>query len=843
VGSTEPQREMRTGDPGPGHPAGLSEHAPLSAAEKAALTGGTTYWQTSGAASLELAPLLASDGPNGVRGPRWGKVSMCVSSATALASTWNRDLVEQVGQVLGGEARRMGADILLAPTVNIHRHPLWGRSFEAFSEDPFLTSRMAVAYIRGVQSTGVACAVKHFVCNEQEFERMSIDIHIDERALREIYLPPFEASVQDAGVWSVMAAYNRVRGMYCSENAPLLRRLLKDEWGFDGVVVSDFFGTHSSHAIDAGLDLEMPGPPAWLGDHLLEAVHEGRVTQGAVDGAAERMLRLMRRTVEPRAVDPPVPIELVHHAAAEGMVLLRNTGLLPLDPAHLGTVAVIGPAAARLCVQGGGAAEVTPPSVRMPLEALAAACEGVEILHEPGCLIPGPIPIIGPEGLRTVGGEAGVEVEYFIGKEWRGDPVFREVMTQTRLIWSDLPHPALTGREASARLTAMFAPNETGTWDFGLTAIGTARVLIDDDVLLDNEEAPTGGSFYTLGTDELTAGLQLAEGREVRVVVEYRIDLEALPVAGVSLGARSRLPTGAMERAARAAGNADVAIVFVGTNDHTESESKDRFSLNLPGDQDLLVRSVAAANHRTVVVANTGAPIAMDWADEVAGILQVWYPGQEGGAAISDVLLGKTDASGRLPTTFPKRIEDTPAFRTFPGQDGRARYEESIFVGYRHYDREGPEPLFPFGHGLSFTSFDYRDLSVELLGDGVDLSLEVTNTGGRTGATVVQVYVRRPESSIIRADRELKAFEKVFLEPGESSRVSLALPLDAFRHWSLEERTWRIESGPAEILVGESSRNIRLTSRIDLIPTAPQTDQSLAATDRTSTQPDEDHAG
>jgi beta-glucosidase len=669
---------------------------------------------------------------------------------------------------------------------------------------------MAVAYVRGVQSTGVACAVKHLVGNEQEFERMSVDVEIDERALREIYLAPFEAAVRDGGVWSVMAAYNRFRGTHCSENAPLLRGLLKEEWGFDGVVVSDYFGTHSVGAVDAGLDLEMPGPPAWLGHHLLSAVDAGLVSQEVVDDAARRMVRLILRTriFRTRArqealPSPPERIALARRAAAEGAVLLRN-------------VAVIGPAAARLCAQGGGAAEVTPPYVRTPLAALAERLGADRILHEPGCGIPGPIPCIGPGGLRTPEGGAGIEVSYFPGPDPVGDPVSRQVFTRTRLIWSGPPDPALTAGRFAVRATTTFTPDRSGTWDLGLTAIGQARVLVDGRVVLDTAGAGVGGSFFTLGTDERTAGVELTGGDGVRLDIEYRIDSPGLPVAAVSLGARFRPPADGLARAVEAARRAETAVVFVGTSSDTESEGEDRATLGLPGEQDRLIRSVAAVNPRTVVVVNSGAPATMDWADEVGAVLQVWYPGQEGGDAIADVLLGEVDASGRLPTTFPRRLEDTPAFPTFPGADGTITYEESIFVGYRHYDRGGPEPRFPFGHGLSYTTFTYRSLSVERGAEGLEVGLEVVNTGSRRGSTVVQVYVRRPGSRIPRADRELKAFEKVELEPGGTGRVTLTVPAESFRHWDLGAGGWRTEEGPAEILVGESSRAIHLRATVEL---------------------------
>ncbi len=349
---------------------------------------------------------------------------------------------------------------------------------------------------------------------------------------------------------------------------------------------------------------------------------------------------------------------------------------------------------------------------------------------------------------------------------------------------------------------------------------------LDGELLLDNNGASIGGSFFTLGSDEVSVTHELSEGRPVRLDIEYRIDAPGLPVAAVCLGARLSPSAGALDRAVRVAEQADVAIVCVGTNNNSESEGEDRRSLGLPGDQDLLIRSVAEANPRTVVVVNSGAPVTMDWVEDVAAILQVWYPGQEGGDAIADVLLGRVDASGRLPTTFPKRIEDTPAYPTFPGADGVISYAESIFMGYRHYDDAGPEPLFPFGHGLSFTTFDYRELSADLRYDGVDIGLQVSNTGSRRGSTVVQVYVRRPDSVIVRADQELKGFEKIALEPGETAWVSLRLPPTAFRHWDLERGTWCIEEGGAEIAVGASSRDIRVRTRVG--PIGPELGEAWA---------------
>ena len=792
----------------------------LSFVDQVALTVGVGWWHTAGAAALGLDGVHVTDGPNGARGARWGEISACLPSATALAATWDPPLVRMIGEVLGDEALDKGARVLLAPTVNIHRHPLGGRSFECFSEDPLLSAAMAVAYVQGVQGQGVGCAIKHFVCNDLEIERMSIDVEIAERPLREIYLAPFEAAVRDGDVSTVMSAYNQLRGQFCSENRDLLVSVLKEEWGFEGVVVSDWFGTRSTAALGAGLDLEMPGPAAFLGPHLVDAVSRGDVDVDAVRAAAHRMLRLLRRLGAPpagvrRSVDERAA--LARQAAASGIVLLKNeSSVLPLDRDALESLAVIGPAAARLCPQGAGAAEVTPPYVRSPLPAILDRGGAMTVVYEPGCVIPGPVLPLGPSGLRTPNGAEGIEVEYYASDEPDAEPVHRDVFTVSRLVWLGSPHPSLTQGRFRARATTTFTPDQTGTWDFGLVATGTAQLFRDDALLLDTTDAPPGEGFFGMGSEEVTAAVELVEGIAYTLTVEFRVDSAEMPVAAVSFGAAFRPAEDALTVAADAARAADVALVVVGTDGRWETEGKDRSTLRLPGEQDALVSAVAAANPRTVVVVNSGAPVEMPWADEVLGIVQVWYPGQEGGTAIADVLLGDVDASGRLPTTFPVRLEDTPAFPFYPGDGQTLHYGEGLMVGYRHYDTRGVDPLFCFGHGLSYTTFAYGALTLERDGTDVVVEFDLANTGRRRGAEVAQVYVRRPRSGVERAEKDLKAFEKVWLDPGESTRVRLLLPEQSLRHWDETESHWAVERGEAVILVGASSRDIRLSATTTL---------------------------
>ncbi len=792
----------------------------LELVDQAALTAGVGWWHTAAATDLGLEGVHVTDGPNGARGARWGEVSACMPSATALAATWDRHLVQLIGEVLGDEALDKGARVLLAPTVNIQRHPVGGRSFECFSEDPLLSGVMAVAYVRGVQSRGVGCATKHFVCNDQEIERMSIDVEVDERPLREIYLAPFEAVVREAGVCMVMSAYNKLRGEFCSENRDLLVRVLKEEWGFEGVVVSDWFGTRSTAAVTAGLDLEMPGPASFLGHHLVDAVAQGTVPANAVGDAADRMLRLLQRLDS----HPPVALRstearnaLARQAAAAGIVVLKNeSSLLPLDPATMTRLAVAGPAAARLCPQGGGSAEVTLPYDRSPLQAVSARAPGTDVGYEPGCIIPGTVPPLGPSGLRTGNGGVGIEVAYFGSDEDDAEVIHRDVFTVSRLVWLGSPHPSLTQGRFRAQATTVFTPDRSGIWDFGLVAIGSARLSVDDELLLDTVDAPLGEGFFGLATEEVTAAMELVEGVPYSLTVDFRIEREDLPLATASFGAAFRPPDGALAAAADAARGADVALVVVGTDSRSESEGQDRTTLRLPGDQDALVSAVAAANPRTIVVVNSGAPVEMPWADDVDGIVQVWYAGQEGGTAVAEVLFGDVDASGRLPTSLPFRLEDTPAYQFYPGDGQTLRYGEGMLIGYRHYDTKGVAPRFCFGHGLSYTTFGYECLTLERDRTDLVVEVDVTNTGRRRGAEVVQVYVRRPGSGLERPDKELKAFEKVWLQPAETTRVRLHLSEQSFRHWDEPGSRWAVEKGDAEILVGSSSRDIRLSAMTTL---------------------------
>jgi beta-glucosidase len=787
--------------------------AQLTLAEKASLTAGYDLWHTPGVERLGIPPLKVSDGPNGARGARWGAGgSMCFPCGTALGATWDVDLVHEVGQCLGDEVRDKGAQVHLAPTVNLHRHPLAGRNFECYSEDPYLSARMAVAYITGVQSRGVASCVKHFVANDQEFERMTISAEVDERVLRELYLVPFEAAVNEAHAWAVMSAYNRLYGIYCGEQPWLLTTVLKEGWGFDGIVMSDWFGTHSTApAARAGLDLEMPGPAQWLGEKLVPAIEAGEVDEAVLDEQVRRLLRLRERAGgmppdgdDERCVDEPARRAVARRAAESSFVLLRNDGLLPLDLDRVQTLAVIGPNADIAMLQGGGSASVTPHAPVAPLDGLRARAGG-KVEFERGTPIGERTPVLDIRRLA-----APMQIEYFEGRERAGDVLFTEDARRAYFVWlgrfsTEVPD------DFSARATATFVPHESGTYTFSLVQAGRARLLVDGEVVVDNWN-PTARSeaFFGFGSAEALGTVECAAGKQRELTIEF---VPAGPaMGGLMVGCRPPEPPDLEARAVALAERADAVVLVVGTDADWESEGHDRTTLELPYSQAELIERVVAANPRTAVVVNAASPISMEWADDAAAVMQVWFGGEELGNALADVLLGDVTPSGKLPTTIPKRLNDTPAFHYYPGHDGKVEYGEGLLMGYRWYDTRAIEPRYPFGHGLSYTTFELGAPAVSTTtfrdGDTVEVQVAVTNRGGRRGAEVVQCYVHDAEAAVERPEQELKAFAKVALEPGESATVTLQLDRRAFAFWDPVVDDWVVEPGEFEVRVGTSSRDI-----------------------------------
>jgi beta-glucosidase len=817
--------------------------------EKALLTAGEDLWSLPAIERVGIPKVRVTDGPSGARGPQLpgqggGWTSVCVPCGSALGATWDVELVERVGALLGREARRKTCHVLLAPTVNLHRSPLAGRNFECYSEDPRLSGALAAAFIRGAQGEGVATTVKHFVCNDAETERYTMSSVVDERTLRELYLVPFEHAVRDGGSLGIMTAYNRLNGEWCSERGDLLA-IARDEWGFEGFVLTDWYGVASTtRSAEAGVDLEMPGPPRAFGPAIATAVERGELDEARLDAQVSHLLSVLDRVgaldatgEEPRSEDLPEERELVREASAASIVLLENRGVLPVDSATTGRVLVVGPNADRPSFNGGGSAQVEQAYTITPLQALRASFgPATEVRFEPGTRIDRTVPTL----------EVPTEVEYHAGAGLGGEALLVTSLRAFEVV--SLGPPPGVEKPFSFRAVGVLEPEVTGRYELTLVQSGRARLLVDGEVLLDGFESPPprSSAYLGYGSEEMRAFVELEAHAKVEIAIEYSSS-GARGVNVVKVGCREVLAEDALDRAAAAAAEADVVIAVVGTTREWESEGFDRVSMTLPGAQDELVRRVAAANPRTVVALNTGAPVAMPWADDVGAIVQLWFGGQEMSGALADIMTGDAEPGGRLPTSIPFRLEDNPSFGNFPGESSEVRYGEGLFVGYRWYDTRGIAPRYPFGHGLAYTTFSIGEpacpVSVFRSGDRLAVTVPVANTGSRGGSQVVQLYVAPLDAPVVRPEQELVAFAKVHLEPGEVRDVVLELDDRAFAYWDVgtaetialrarvpdtgrprpeaEERSpgWVVAPGSYELRVGSSSAAIAHRLRV-VVPDA-----------------------
>ncbi|MER6028027.1 glycoside hydrolase family 3 C-terminal domain-containing protein [Streptomyces sp. NPDC001851] len=785
---------------------------------KARLLAGQDVWSLPALPEIGLRSLVMSDGPIGVRGVRWSAddPSVALPSPTALAATWDPGLARRAGVLLAQEARRKGVHVLLAPTVNLHRSPLGGRHFECYSEDPYLTGVIGSGYVAGVQSGGVGTTVKHFVANDAETDRFTVDNVVPERALRELYLAPFEAIVENARPWGVMTAYNSVNGMTMTEHRHLVGEVLRGEWGFDGFNVSDWMAARDTvGAIEGGLDVAMPGPRTVYGEALAQAVRDGRVAEATVDAAVRRVLRLAARVgildgAEPVVAEPPAPVDgeaLAREIARRSFVLVRNeNAALPLKPN--GTVALIGAAARDARVLGGGSATVFPARIVSPLDGLTAAL---------------------PEGTLSyaVGADPATELAvadrgFRLGAVCR-DSDGRVIGTRSApnglIQWmgSDLPEGVTHGTLHTVELTGTFTPRTTGPHTFGIKGMGPFTLTIDGTTYYDDVQRPDKQDPFEVffGAPVPRARAELTAGEPVDVSLTHVVRLpEDIPMKVVAFALAhaepQRDPDELIAEAVETARNADTAVVMVATTDRVESEGFDRTDLRLPGRQDDLVRAVAAANPNTVVVVNSGSPVELPWRNEAAAVLLSWFPGQEGGAALADVLTGTHEPGGRLPTTWGS-LTDAPVTQVVP-TDGELRYSEGVFIGYRAWEKSGRTPAYPFGHGLGYTDWSYEALDV----DGTTVRIRLRNTGERPGREVVQVYVAPAGPGPERPARQLAGFASAEAGPGESAEVTVALPRRAFEVWDEEAKTWAVVKGSYEIAVGRSIADRRLAAPINV---------------------------
>lgn len=812
--------------------------AKLTIEQKVRLLTGADFWSLHPEPAVGLRRLVVSDGPAGVRGEHWDDrdTSANVPSPTALAASWDDEGVERLGLLLASEARRKGVDVLLAPTVNLHRTPYGGRHFECYSEDPLLTARIGSAYVRGVQNGGVGATVKHFVANDSETDRMTVDAQVDERTLRELYLAPFDTIVREARAWSVMAAYNQVNGTTMTAS-PLQRDVLKGEWGFDGVIMSDWFATRSLDAAGNGLlDLVMPGPNGPWGQALTDAVRSGSIPESSVDDKVLRILRLAARVgalegIAPEVDTPPawpdaeISAEL-RRAASAGFVLARNEEqMLPLDAGRLRCVAVLGPNAATARTLGGGSATVFPPYTVSPLDGLRAVLgDGVEVVHALGVRSSDRQPIALPGSLRRPDGQgAGSQVRFL---DADGQEIGREERTSAAFTWLGFIEGLDPSLLDTVEVRTALQVEEDGTYLVGVSGVGGFQVSLDGAAIVDATLAPEGGDIVEamMKPPQRHVVVDLRADAPAELVVRHQpakgaadIDVEFFSIMFNITFARQIDEDDELDRALALAADADVAIVVVGTTEEVESEGFDRTSLTLPGRQDELVARVAAANPRTVVVVNSGAPVLLPWTDEVAAVLLSWFPGQEFGNALADVLLGAAEPGGRLPTTWPMAEAGLPSTQPV---GGAVRYDEGLFIGYRAYQREGRAPRFAFGHGLGYTSWDYVGVEPAVAPEeSVALDVRLRNAGRRRGREVVQVYAGKPDSRVERPVRWLAGYAAVVAAPGEEVVAHIEIPRRALEHWDVEAGRWVLEPGLFHVDVGASSADLRLATEVKVEPT------------------------
>ncbi|WP_030693372.1 beta-glucosidase [Streptomyces globisporus] len=786
---------------------------------KARLLAGQDMWSLPALPEIGLKSLVMSDGPIGVRGVRWtaDDPSVALPSPTALAAAWDPALARRAGRLLAQEARRKGVHVLLAPTVNLHRTPLGGRHFEAYSEDPYLTGAIGTGYVQGVQDGGVGTTVKHFVANDAETDRFTVDNRIAPRPLRELYLAPFEAIVRNARPWGIMTAYNQVNGVTMTEHHQLVNEVLRGEWGFDGYNVSDWMAARSTTAdIAGGLDVAMPGPGTVYGPALAAAVRAGEVEESAVDTAVRNVLRLAARVgalegAPPVVTEHPAAIDgdaLAREIARRGFVLVRNeNGALPLKN---GTVALSGAAARDARVLGGGSAQVFPDHVVSPLDGLAAAL---------------------PEGALTftIGADPSEELApadqgFTLRARCRdaaGNVIGEGSLPNGQVQWigDDLPEGVTHEALASIEVVGTFTPRESGEHAFGTRGLGAFALTVAGETVFDGTQVmgPETDPFEAFFGSPVERGkVALTAGETVEVSLlhtpdkEFAAPLPAVMFSFVHLGPR-RDPDELIAEAVEAARAADTAVVVVATTERVESEGFDRKDLALPGRQDDLVRAVAAANPNTVVVVNAGSPVELPWREDVAAILLGWFPGQEGGAALADVLTGAEEPGGRLPTTWPVALADAPVTEVTP-RDGELHYTEGVFIGYRAWDKAGAVPAYPFGHGLGYTTWSYDSLVTT----PEAVTVRITNTGDRPGRETVQIYLAPVADGVERPARWLAGFAGVEAAPGETVETEIALPRRAFEIWDEGKHDWTLVTGTYEVVAAHSLADARLTATLEI---------------------------
>ena len=765
---------------------------------------------------------------------------------TGLAATWDTELIKKGGALQATEAIAKGASVILGPTTNMQRSPLGGRGFESFSEDPYLAGAISAATINGIQSKGVAATIKHYVTNDQEHQRQSMNSIVSERALREIYLMPFQLAQRDSKPMCYMTAYNKLNGTHLSENSRLLKDILREEWGFDGMVMSDWFGTYStSESLRAGLDLEMPGKSYIRGKLITQALGCRKLLQIELDYCVRNVLNLVKKVMPlgipenapEGTVDTKETSQALRKIAGDGIVLLKNeNNILPLKKDK--TVAVIGPNAKFAAVSGGGSASLLPYYAITPYDGIAEQAKDVK--YSLGAVGYKALPLASSI-TKTKDGKPGFTMRVYLEPptEKSRKPIDEVYVSNANIFLVDYKLPIKEQTDLYyLELESTFTPDTSAEYQFSLSLCGTGKLYIDSKMVVDNETHQVmGNSFFGAGTREEIGTITMEKGKSHTVLIQFGTGptmtfrtpgATAFGAGGLRVGAALKTdPETELSKAVALAKEVDQVVLCMGLNADWESEGYDRSHMDLPPYSDELITRVCAANPNTVVVIQSGTPVTMPWLPQCSALLQAWYGGNETGNAIADILFGAVNPSGKLPLSFPHRNEDNPAFLNYASERGRTLYGEDIYIGYRFYEKTKKSVAFPFGHGLSYTTFTYKGLAVaemqvpasgsgsakdkDTINNNLVISCSVSNTGSMDGAAVVQVYISQRNPSINRPIKELKGFAKCFVKAGQMQHVNVTVSKKyACSFWDEERESWVMEEGRYDVLVGGSSESIEL---------------------------------
>ncbi|EJP66571.1 Cel3c-like protein [Beauveria bassiana ARSEF 2860] len=814
----------------------------LTLSEKVELLSGIDFWHTKALPKYGIPSIRMSDGPNGVRGTRFfnGVPAACFPCGTALGSTFNQELLEQAGKTMGDEAIAKSAHLILGPTINMQRSPLGGRGFESIGEDPFLSGLGAAALVRGIQSTGVVATIKHFLCNDQEDKRMGVQSIVTERALREIYAMPFQIAVRDARPGAFMTAYNGINGTFCSENVKYLDGMLRKEWGWDGLIMSDWYGTYSTNdAIKAGLDLEMPGPSRFRGEALQFNVSTGKPFIHHIDNRVRQVLNLVKKVSSlpiqengpESTLDTPETAALLRKIGNESIVLLKNDdNILPFSKEK--KTLVLGPNAKEATYHGGGSAALRAYYAVTPFDGISEKL-GSQPIFTVGAYTHCFLPILGNQ-LTDPDGKPGIRWRVF--NEAHGD-AHRKVIDELQFIKTEMHLVDYSNPKVNnvwyADMEGSLVADEDCTYEIGVVVCGTAKAFVNGQLIVDNAtKQVAGNAFFGASTREERGRVEMKRGETYHFRIEfgsaptYTLKGDAYVPGHGSLrvgGCKVIDDQREIQKAVQLAREHDQVIICAGLNADWETEGADRASMKLPGVLDQLIAEVAAANPTIVVVMQTGTPEEMPWLSQTKAVLQAWYGGNETGNCIADTIFGDSNPSGKLSLSFPKRLQDTPAFLNFRTEAGRTLYGEDVYIGYRYYEFAEREVNFPFGHGLSYTTFSFSDLSVVVASGKISATVRITNTGQREGAAVAQMYIQpKQPARINRPVKELRGFAKVELEAGASRTVTISeLEKYAAAYFDEEREQWCVEAGDYDVTISDSSAVTDKTLRAAI--TVPET--------------------